>query len=606
VDLVFQTGALITSGKGYAFKHELLQSFFEAVRLVDDETRHETAASALEKSENLDICDFVIELQDEKDGLLSCLDAVGKVNLKRAAVIAVRCLKGELGPVRQATIEGEVLKVIARARKELVVCEIVSGSRRVSYYPYNYNNLLSRTVRDEYIIATSRSGLWARRCLNTLIDLSDAADSALKSAVIGTPDANVSDLGTVPDGYEDLPGLMAADVLRVALTNFDGPLTDDARTWVRERLREPQAMSGSEMELCWCLISGSVGEYEAVIPSLLEASLGSKVSSLRHHALRCVGRWRVELGEDAITRIQSVLTDFCASEPRHTFYLYHLRGLYEIPAIPGLSAEDALGELMEYRRRVLSPEEKPDLADLICGLCDRHSVGLVPLINLAPESDRLGFLKWVFGFTPDWGRVALMDLFTEHLNDPEVQQILIEVACTPCGDGEREDSRDVVVAKAWAMSAMFLEQPPARRGAYSDGEMAWHLFGELIFWAAKGHDVDEECGKVWRELREKYAYEAIEPFFCLSRVILNKWPIGTSRNEVRHLLEFGLKYVSDLSCLPCAYSSEEQRPYLVRFMIEQLGEVGDERSTEVLRPYLDDPQWAELARNTLRKIHAQE
>lgn len=613
-DAVFQTGLLIESGNRYVFAHELIQKYFEALWLVRTRSDHEQLIAALGEARNLDICDFVVEIQDNTEDVLACLAAIAETKLESAVDIVVRCVEGEMGLLKQTIIEKEVIRVFVLAQRELAQFEIENHKATI-FKPRKFTNLLQRTLRDRFIIAAIPRVIRAGRFIEELIHLAGVAVLAYSSAAENKTGAvlpeKLWEIDTQPSRFDHRRDqtLIAHDILRGALSTHQGSLTEAGKTWVNERIRLPQDLSDNEQWLCWSMISefglneGSIS-FESFIPSFLEDTLRSNSKALRRWALRCAGGLPSQLSDTVRAGVRKVLQVSRAPELAEGGKDTRIKEFYGIPSPSDRSPEQAVDELMGYWREDLSDIEKDKLIIFISLYSEGwDGIWLGQIINHFPESDRLGILKFVSKYSGHNALGIVMYLLKGHLDDPEVQQIFIEFACSP-PIFYADDAHNFKTA--WTACANFLQRPPKRRSNASGDEIAWHLFGELIFWSLKEGDFIEEYGKIWRELRERFGFEAIDPFWCLSMEgpMIN-WPIGKSRNDVRLLLEFGLKHADRLSSALGYDLPDDRRGELIKFMICKLGEVGNAHSIEVLRPYLEHSSWAEMVRKSLRAISSE-
>ena len=82
------------------------------------------------------------------------------------------------------------------------------------------------------------------------------------------------------------------------------------------------------------------------------------------------------------------------------------------------------------------------------------------------------------------------------------------------------------------------------------------------------------------------------------------------KEQIRNLLEFGLKNRSHLSTLFFPqFSSIPSHPgnpekELTQFLISQLGEIGNVNTINILEPFIESPEFGNLAVQAVRKLKA--
>ena len=84
--------------------------------------------------------------------------------------------------------------------------------------------------------------------------------------------------------------------------------------------------------------------------------------------------------------------------------------------------------------------------------------------------------------------------------------------------------------------------------------------------------------------------------FYPSRPVFNHF-----KEQIRNLLEFGLKNRSHLSTL-FIHQPFDLEKELTQFLISQLGEIGNLITIDILKPFMESPEFGNLAIQAVKKL----
>jgi hypothetical protein len=161
--------------------------------------------------------------------------------------------------------------------------------------------------------------------------------------------------------------------------------------------------------------------------------------------------------------------------------------------------------------------------------------------------------------------------------------------------------------RGWARIAEALPDPG---GSDADvGRGTWRLVDELIFRLERGDPATgEEAGRCWQELLGRCAPAAVNVLFMVrSAEALGSYAdrgtpeyerlIKAYPDQVQALLQWGLPNRTRL--VPITWVSPGEVP---RYMIGELGRVGDAGTVALLHAYLPDPDLGPVAVEAIRTI----
>ena len=158
--------------------------------------------------------------------------------------------------------------------------------------------------------------------------------------------------------------------------------------------------------------------------------------------------------------------------------------------------------------------------------------------------------------------------------------------------------------------AMFLEAPLLPTGAEACDELAWAIYGAILFWLYKPDISDERrreaCAPLWERLFAEARFEAIDPLIWFEQASRMrdrgrhavKDLCDASPQETRRILEFGLKNCDRLTGLFPRTPFDDSR---ASFAVRWLGVVGDRNTARILEPHVNSPDLGRVVVEALRR-----
>jgi hypothetical protein len=175
-------------------------------------------------------------------------------------------------------------------------------------------------------------------------------------------------------------------------------------------------------------------------------------------------------------------------------------------------------------------------------------------------------------------------------------------------------TQEVISCYALAVQgwAQFMDSPPHLIDAESGDRAAWECYGAIIFWLSRSGLTSEEVGEraagYWQRLQGELRLAAVDPLYWLmhaSRVafddstpviakILKAFP-----DEVRPIVEWSLEQWDSLTLTSIFRFPVHDRP---DYLISMLAQIGNARSVDLLRTYVDDPELGSSAIQAIKQL----
>jgi hypothetical protein len=211
-----------------------------------------------------------------------------------------------------------------------------------------------------------------------------------------------------------------------------------------------------------------------------------------------------------------------------------------------------------------------------------------------------------YGFWDDW-------LLRELINSgdrkalPAFERWATQL-CTDDPTLQEVVSSYTLAIRGWAQ---FMDSPPRLINDQSDERAAWECYGAIIFWLYRPglstEDIAGRCQPYWQRLGGELLPAAADPlywFMHANHIRLNDDPplIGLIAQsfpvEVRSIVEWSLEHRDSLPAIFTAGMSSDRPEYL----IDILGVVGNAKTVELLRNYVDDPALGRSAIGAIRRL----
>ena len=622
----------------FAFEHELLFDYFRAEDLRRRAGNIAELISELRRPRNRDLIEFILPRLDQAEDIAQVLEVVAE------APLLLRVMAGECGAIAQQVLHRACLQLFDEAMADLpsltLRCETTEraqdGKRIIVDVPMDGHRPWSAfdSLLCEVIARNVNEPPCAVRFLE-LLDatewtLRSAAASAAREATVG-PRATWSEVirlyaGTLRGGQTRLP---CGDMLRFFQENYSFSFCPDLRGNLIERvMRQPP----SDFALTALLTDRETADAPERVEentALVQRSWDSSIPIMRMHGLDFARSMRnaVETaGPAAVTAMQTLLEGF---ETKNIFLNTML--LEVLGAYGGLNLDMDAGSALSEMRVLIQPGvrdsdgtrraadlldvEPPALLasrartcidrifeDVFQGIYWEAYEGLSPtekfdLLTLAlSEADPHGmWLEWM-----------LRELI--KLGDPR--------AVTTC----RRFAMDIQAGSSFpqeATAAYVLgiegcarwDESPVERPRVADAvHLAWHNFGDMLFWLHKdraGHR--ETIAFLWQRIDGATLIAAGDVLFRLSQ---SKWRMQSENDDIDLCALFPAQArgiatacLDHEGILPSAFGFPtyfDER--LIAFLIKTLGSVGDSGSLSILKVYAEMEKFGRGAIEAIESI----
>ena len=290
-----------------AFRHEMLQRFFESLALRRNAENFDDLLEELGKPVHHDLVEFVLGMQTEEASIRACLSL--SAELHAVPDLVGQCVDGHFGNLARSIVREDITRVLAEADDELERIDIrieddpynrekyvleVEGCRKRSAYEHSLLGEAILTFDGDFFAAALRLvSKTERRCIEVLSR--KLGDNVVKKWSFQ------SDLFWkvfIVHQLKDLPG--TAYVAENG-GGFQSSLAPESQLSVVEVLRSPDQRSLGEIYLCLRFLDWDAKGFEDIIPGLLQYCWNTGVYHLRLEALHRVRGWAHSVS-DAVLR----------------------------------------------------------------------------------------------------------------------------------------------------------------------------------------------------------------------------------------------------------------------------------------------------------------
>lgn len=180
-------------------------------------------------------------------------------------------------------------------------------------------------------------------------------------------------------------------------------------------------------------------------------------------------------------------------------------------------------------------------------------------------------------------------------------------------DSDNPAAREVVECYVLAMQgcAQFMTEPPELPGSQVGDRAAWGCYGAIIFWLTQSGlekgEVTEKCAPYWRRLTSTLLPQAADPLTRMATVAVTRsgdrvaavQPILIAfPDQTRLILEWSLLHSEELTSLFRGNFHDDSLSQIVGM----LAAVGNARTSDLLRAYIDDPKLGTSAIAALKSL----
>ncbi|MFX0199614.1 MAG: NERD domain-containing protein [Candidatus Hodarchaeota archaeon] len=620
-----QESGLVQIEQGYfTFSHEMIQRFFETEALLSLHASTAERAREMEKPRNYHLADFMLGAQADTETARTLLRSLAFHNL------LLEGIKGHFGRHVESALLSDLSELFQKAHEELQKLDlllkveqelpelIVQPVTGVSWTPYEIA-LMDAIGRgfpeglflDEVLELLRRS---ERKCFKVLEskEIPEKQRGAVRNGLFRS-------LYVVMSG-ELLPISHILQAIRSATwgRRFQ-KLPPETESSLKTLFRDLEDQPLGVLLLLCQLIRYWKTSFVVELPRLLRLCWQTGIYNLRLEALYAVQDTEHQVKRSLRARLIHLVKslDWEGNLGLSTTIFEVLARYNAFDA--GISVENAIEQVsrvLDARVDTKSCEEAYGLfsmafEDIFRGVYDEA-------IWQLDSEDRVKFLTMAALGAPEYS--FDIDLILQMLlesNDPRAIPAFEKWSSVP--DPESVSVQGTVKAFILALVglARHTEAPPRLRRPLRDDEAAWQAYGEILFWLHKPSITEDtmrkNCAAFWQRLLRGFIHAAVDPLMHIGeqtrgwRGTDQEWlrdPILTFPTEVRAVLEGGLKAKEKLTSLFTRYTWLEKKRD--KFIIEMLGEVGDETTITLLEPLLESPELGILAVNAIRSIRTRE
>jgi hypothetical protein len=613
---------LLAVGQGrVSFRHEQFARFLTAEDLVIEAPRPAELARSLEDPRHTDLREFALGIERDDDRRFDLLLALADEKLLVAAV------DGQFGAGVSARLRGVIGGILSEAKAATAAAElqgltgadmIMGGDWQVPTPRDKLGTALltvaGRCLRRGFFLTEVAALLDATdtRCAAEMRRLREEGHTAPVSAVVaatyfhGWPPSSLTDClpaSLVIAACEQQFLARSQPGLVTALLQTSGSPPRWSRLYLGLTLVDPT------------LVVRDNAEDAAQLPALVQAAWQAGGYHLRLKALDAVARTGRGLDDRLRARLVEVLESFEEASSGGLSDIW----VEALAACGAIEPQSTLDQIRASIDTVLAQPDSPDAwkiassiyyrqfeqedifgpyAEAIAELDDRR------MAQLCVMAARAGFLPW----KPDWVIREIAD--RAELTDEAGQEVLRRAASSIVADHMMPV--DAVQAhleglRGWARIADRLPGAADRDG--DAGQRAWRLADELIFGLERDDPLTgDDAARCWQELRGPCAPAAVGVLFTVQRArSLGSYLDQRSQlydrlaeaypDQLRALLQWALPHRDQL-VRPAWVSAGE----LSRYMIDELGRVGDMATVALLHAYLPDPELGPMAVGAIRTI----
>jgi hypothetical protein len=601
----------------FAFKHEMLERFFQAESLMQEHDSIECLAHTVALPSNRQAAEFVLGMESDAKAIRHYLEELADIDILQG------CLRGTFGPVAKEVATADCNKLLSSATLALDEIEVgevdvtdvftgpltIAGPEWSRYDIALMNSIGSLLVEGHFI--------------EEVLQLTRLTDEAWLWKLRHRPDGMKATLGQVDSAFRNiytfawskdarfLPISLIHNASRVhwfadqspnvaraveqLLSNLPA-LTFGEKAWLCEMMRYPRA------------------EFAPHVPLILDACWKTRIYHLRLMVTQMAMSWGATLhGEDRTLTVE-LLNSYLTNNHvmLNTLIFDVLKAFDEIDGtVTGDDIDERITAVLsnptdadaQQRAYVIVTSMLDDLEpDKYYEAVDRlPQDSYAQLFTMAAlGAEHTLFSEWILGKLLESDNPIALPAFQRWATVPR----------------ERDSSPQNAVAsyvRALTGCAKHMRECPVT-GDYGGGDrQAWALYGQIIFWLASPDATNAErvasCRLLWERLRTELPFEAVDPLFQLEHAaiidreqtaatllkILELFP-----NDVREILEFGLKHLGKLTTLLHRFDDTE----LTVFVIRYLGDVGNSENAKLIEPYCESPTVGRWAVEAMRKLRA--
>jgi hypothetical protein len=619
VDVVLGCPLLAVRQGRVSFTHEQFARFLTAEHLVIDSADPAALAGELNDPRHTGLRAFAVTIERDDNRRSDLLLELAEAGLLEAAEA------GQFGAGVSARVRGVLTGVLTEAKAATAAAELHPPAEAAAVMGGHWRMPGPRSARDAALLTV------AGRCLRrgsylpevaALLDATDARCAAemrrLREEGYTAPVSAVIAAAYCPgwspaSRHDCLPASLVVAACEQHWQGRDEPQAPSGAAGAVLQGAGPPARWG-RLYLALELADPDSDEDLGYLPSLVQAAWQARGYYLRLKALDTAHRVGRRLDSQTRAHLAEVLASFDVSG---NIMLSSIL----VEALAACDAVEPMNTLDQIRAEieaVLAEPDNPLAWSMASGIYFRQFeeedvVG--PYFEAVAElDDRRKLQLCVMAaragreYQPGWLLREIAD--RAELTDGAGQEVLRAAATTVAADSvmpQEAVQAHLEGLRGWARVAAALPDPVGGDGDI--GRRAWRLVDELIFRLERDDPVTgEEAARCWQELLGRCASAAVDVLFMVHSAsalgsFAGRGPRPYERlikaypDQVRALLQWGLPNRGQL--VPTMRMPPGDLP---RYMIGELGRIGDAGTVALLHAYLPDPDLGRLAVEAIRMI----
>jgi hypothetical protein len=601
-----------------AFRHELLEQFFQAEALVYRHSGDGAIAQLLTLPRNRGLVEFVLGIETDPRQLRQVLQATADPR------VLGDCLRGRFGETSTDVVTEDCSRLLSAAERSLEEADVeLTGTDKDRMFLIikggpawsAYDRALMEAVGDSLSV-----GLFLDETFRLIRHTEETCRLMLAGkttdGIIRLADINYLFAGLyVWEHSGSNASFPASTIYRASRFHFERGINERVRDTLVELADSLDSRMPGELLLFCELLRQAGPTLLPALPQLLRVCWNTKIYHLRLDALQVAQRNAKAVVGEAREQLMTFLSSLHSNNVFLSSAIVEALCAYDmIP--PLVSTDDVARELDEIlasqddavsQRRaygavsnIFEDVFQGAFWEVIEGLAPAQRVQLLTMAALGAPS---------YAFATDWIMEELLKSGDEKALPAFVRWAQGVDAQSVC---PQEATRCLVVAVMGC--AKFLRDPLPFVKLQTENDRAWETSAAILYWMHRpGLPKDEmrsRCAPLWERLRTELAFEAVDPFF---RMEVAAWKPQSGRGEFLHglcanfpeefraILEFGLNNRSRLTSIFGRFHlKEEVAPFIIRW----LAVVGKRQTLKLLEPLVDSPDLGLHALEAVRKLKA--
>jgi hypothetical protein len=619
VDTVLGCPLLAVRQGRASFTHEQFGRFLTAEHLVIGSADPAALAAALKDPRHTDLCEFAVAIERDDNRRSDLLLELADEDLLEAAEA------GQFGTGVSTRVRGVLTGLLAEAKAATTAAELHPPAEAAAIMGGRWQMPGPRSALEAALLTVAGRSLRRGSYLTEVAVLLDATDTRCAAEmrrlreVAYTAPVSAVIAATYCPGWSPasrrgcLPASLVVDACEQHWQRRSQPRPAlAAAATVLQGAGSPARWG--RLYLALTLADPDDDEELAYLPSLVQAAWQAGGYHLRLKALDTAHRVGRRLDGQTRARLGEVLASFDVSGNIMLSSIL-VEALAACAAIEPISTLDGIRSQIEA---VLAEPDNPlawsmasaiyysqfELEDVVgpyfeavAELDDRR------MLQLCVMAARAESREW----QPEWVLREIAD--RAEMTDDAGREVLREAAAAVADGWVPQEAVQAHLEglRGWARIAETLPDPGGTEGDIR--RRAWRLVDELIFQLERDDPATgEEAARCWEELLGPCAPEAVNVLFMVrSASALRSYGdpgsepyerlIEAYPDQVRALLQWGLPHRDRL--VPAVWGPPGELP---RYMIGQLGRVGDAGTVALLHAYLPDPDLGPAAVEAIRAI----